>query len=248
MRCPTGRCRCEVPAASGLLLRVGFVVAERVLFLPSMGYSLLLALVLQHVLPPAEDEAPPPDAKARARPAPAPATAIVAIAVALIVIGGFSVRWVLAARCTTQPTCPQDVEPQCRLGVGAGTFHVRRQGVSSNALQSRPAFAGCAEQCAHAPQRSHLRAQPSATATACRPPLICAQVQREFHQREAVRLAPLFVDAHINLGAMLYNQSRIDEALDVRPQAISWHALTAARRTTPRWRRSGCDRCTPAPL
>ena len=76
-------------------MRVGFVVAERVLFLPSIGFCMLLALVLQHILPHADDDAPEPEpaSKGQSKPTTTTVTATVVVVVALLVIGGFSVRF-----------------------------------------------------------------------------------------------------------------------------------------------------------
>ena len=37
-------------AATGLFMELGFVVAERVLYVPSAGFCLLIAMVVQHML------------------------------------------------------------------------------------------------------------------------------------------------------------------------------------------------------
>ena len=67
-----------------MFLDVGFSVAERILYVPSVGYCLLLVLILSHLID--GSEAPKPDK---------PSTTLrrTAVTVAVVVIVAFAARW-----------------------------------------------------------------------------------------------------------------------------------------------------------
>ena len=85
------------PAAMGLIFNVGIAVAERVMYLPSIGFCLLLALVLDHLLAPV---AQPEDAAAKQKARATRSTAgKVALIVAIAVLGAYSLRCGLGGTC-----------------------------------------------------------------------------------------------------------------------------------------------------
>ena len=72
------------------MFNVGIAVAERVMYLPSVGFCLLLALVLDRITTPAA-QAEDPAAKHKTR-ATRSTAAKVAIIVAIVVVGAYSLR------------------------------------------------------------------------------------------------------------------------------------------------------------
>jgi hypothetical protein len=81
-------------------MKVGFVVAERLLFVPSMGFCLFLGLLLDHYLnddtqqpdqtsPPAPQSTPTPPTSKKSR---STTVVIVVIVLSVLLIGAYSAR------------------------------------------------------------------------------------------------------------------------------------------------------------
>ena len=89
----------DAAAASGLLSALGFVVAERILYVPSVGFCLLLVFALTRFVPPELEQQwvantpASPQAKADAsQRSVARRQAMVAVVVVLLLIGAYSLR------------------------------------------------------------------------------------------------------------------------------------------------------------
>ncbi|CAI8030256.1 Protein O-mannosyl-transferase TMTC1, partial [Geodia barretti] len=189
--------------ASNLLFRVGFVVAERVLYIPSIGYCILLVQGVKTISLRLRPLPHPPTASPLPPSPRAPRSHLPLFLLVLLLVGLFSVRTVVRNSVWTSR------ESLFRSGLATVPHNAKIHYNYANYLSD----SGRLDEAAHHYYQA-LRLAPDHASShnnlGSLPGLDLHEA--EFHFREAVRYNPTHYRALYNLGNNLLNQGRLEEA------------------------------------
>jgi tetratricopeptide (TPR) repeat protein len=182
--------------ASNVLFPVGFVVAERVLYIPSMGYCLLASIAIVH-FPTSTPASAAGSSAGSSAPASSPLSSYSRIAVALALLGA------LAARTIERNNDWRTAQALYRSGLAVHPHHPKLLLNLAADLRSLPDWHSRADEGGAGKQRS---SEPEALRL----------------YRLAVIHAPDFADAHLNLGNTLVDMEALQSKRPQEAQSQNW--------------------------
>eukprot|EP00049_Salpingoeca_infusionum_P026766 m.27817 g.27817 ORF g.27817 m.27817 type:complete len:648 (+) comp8977_c0_seq2:32-1975(+) len=183
--------------ASGLFMDVGFVLAERILYLPSIGYCMLVVALMRAITRQVRHQTPSTDTKSKltdsktntksdstanqmASPATTGSTPLFSVQTALLVI-------VVALYFSRSYERNEDWQSEIKL------------------------------------YESGLLAAPTNAKLHHNYAYYASGEDQEFHYREAIKLYPPYISAYINLGVNLSQRGMDKEAIEIYKKGLEMH-------------------------